>query len=319
MFIATTFRLTPRIASWVLALALLCPAPSSAEAQTRKPDEAPAPLGKLVDVGGYRVHLYCTGSGSPTVLILGAGPSFAWGLVQPETSKHTRVCAYDHSGTTWSDDGPPDSCALRINEAHAALKQLDVKDSLILVGHSVGGLIARLYAERFPNDIAGVVFVDHAFTIDGPSLQKDLSATTVAPPVHIQALGIESDANFSRLPAQDQALQLWAMSQTRYQRALKTSASIAAGCEAELKTLEAKSEYPLGSVPIVDVDRNMGAITEYSSLQSRLLSLSRNSKEVTAESSSHFMMIDSPELILQAISDVLRSSRSGTQLNSTPK
>ena len=304
---------------WVLVFALLCQASPSAEAQARKPDETPDPLGTLVNVGTYRVHLYCVGTGDPTVLILGAGPSFAWGLIQPEVAKHTRVCAYDHSGTTWSDDGPPDSCALRINEAHAALKQLGVKGPLILVGHSVGGLVARLYAERFPHDVAGIVFVDHAFSIDSPSFQKDRSTAMITQPVHIQALGIESDPNFSRLPAQDQALQRWAMSQTRYQLALRTSASIAAGCEAELKTIEAKSKYPLGNIPIVDVDRNMGAITQYSSLQSRLLSLSRNSKEMTAESSSHFMMIDTPELILQAISEVLHSSRSGTQLSGAAK
>src|SRR5437016_6331871 len=73
----------------------------------------PTPLGKLVDVGDYRVHLYCTGTGSPTVVIVGAGFSFNWGLVQPEVAKFTQVCSYDHSGIGWSESGPKDSCSLR--------------------------------------------------------------------------------------------------------------------------------------------------------------------------------------------------------------
>jgi hypothetical protein len=83
------------------------------EAGIRADQNPPAPLGKLVDVGGYRVHLYCTGTGSPTVVIVGAGFSFDWGLVQPEVAKFTQVCSYDHSGIGWSDPGPKDSCSLR--------------------------------------------------------------------------------------------------------------------------------------------------------------------------------------------------------------
>src|SRR5436309_2156283 len=87
-----------------IVLALLCVPPIGTLAQ--KADTAqnpPAPLGKLVDVGGYRVHLYCTGTGSPTVVIVGAGFSFNWGLVQREVAKVAQVCSYDHSGIGWSD------------------------------------------------------------------------------------------------------------------------------------------------------------------------------------------------------------------------
>jgi len=84
---------------------------SPGRTQTR--NVAPQPLGRLVDVGGYRVHVYCVGNGSPTVVITGAGYSFDWGLVQPEVAKFTRVCAYDHSGIAWSDPGPKDTCSLR--------------------------------------------------------------------------------------------------------------------------------------------------------------------------------------------------------------
>src|SRR5437870_9652435 len=74
-----------------LPVATLCQTATTAQ-------NSPSPLGKLVDVGGYRVHLYCMGTGSPAVVIVGAGFSFNWGLVQPEVAKFTQVCSYDHSG-----------------------------------------------------------------------------------------------------------------------------------------------------------------------------------------------------------------------------
>ncbi len=77
-----------------IVLALLCVLPILTLAQTAgTAQNAPAPLGKLVDVGGYRVHLFCTGTGSPTVVIVGAGFSFNWGLVQPEVARFTQVCS----------------------------------------------------------------------------------------------------------------------------------------------------------------------------------------------------------------------------------
>ncbi len=150
-----------------IVLALLCVLPIETLAQ--KADTAqnpPAPLGKLVDVGGYRVHLYCTGTGSPTVVIVGAGFSFNWGLIQPEVAKFTQVCSYDHSGIGWSESGPKDSCSLRVSEVHTALKTAGIKGPSVLVGHSLGGLVARLYAGQYPDEVAGMVFVDHALPSD---------------------------------------------------------------------------------------------------------------------------------------------------------
>src|SRR5207302_644510 len=144
-----------------LILATVCISPMATTPQvSTTAGKTPAPIGKLVDVGGYRVHLYCTGTGSPTVVILGAGYSFNWGLVQPEVAKFTQVCSYDHSGIGWSDTGPQDSCALRVNEAHTALRNLGIKGPYVLVGHSLGGLVARIYAARYPDEVAGMVFAD---------------------------------------------------------------------------------------------------------------------------------------------------------------
>src|SRR6204780_1650066 len=86
------------------------------------PAPAQTPLGQLFDVGGYRVHLYCNGTGTPTVMIVG-GFSFDWALVQPEVAKFTRVCTYDASGNAWSepDPGPAPTCPGRVDEIHRLL------------------------------------------------------------------------------------------------------------------------------------------------------------------------------------------------------
>src|ERR1700684_708330 len=126
----------------------------------------PLPLGVLVDVGGYRVHLYCLGQGSPTVMIVGAAFSFDWALVQPEVAKFTRICTFDPSGSAWSDPfkaGAVPTCDQRVNEIHQLIMKAPVDGPYILVGYSVGAQWARLYAARYPNNIVGVVIVDHAF------------------------------------------------------------------------------------------------------------------------------------------------------------
>jgi len=85
----------------------------------------------------------------------------------------TQVCSYDHSGLGWSDDGPEDSCSLRVGEVHAALKNAGIKGPFVLVGHSLGGLVAHLYESQFPDEVAGLVLVDHAMPL----------SIVVAPPV----------------------------------------------------------------------------------------------------------------------------------------
>ena len=87
------------------------------------------------------------------------------GLIQPEVAKITQVCSYDHSGLGWSDDGPEDSCSLRVGEVHTALKNAGIKRPYVFVGHSLGGLVARLYESQFPDEVAGLVIVDQAMPL----------------------------------------------------------------------------------------------------------------------------------------------------------
>jgi pimeloyl-ACP methyl ester carboxylesterase len=118
---------------------------------------------RLVDVGGRRLNIVCAGTGSPTV-ILEAGliaDSSAWRLVQPEISRHTRVCSYDRAGLGFSDPtrSPRDAAAI-VRDLHALLRGANVRPPYVLVGWSSGGLYTRLYQYRYPKEVSGLVEVD---------------------------------------------------------------------------------------------------------------------------------------------------------------
>lgn len=121
------------------------------------------PPGTLVDIGGYNLHLYCVGEGSPTVILNAAQPFTvsSWAWVQPEVAKTTRVCAYDRSGLGWSDLGPePLDSEHNGRELHILLEKAGIEPPYVLVGHSWGGLTARMYAAQYPDEVVGIVLVD---------------------------------------------------------------------------------------------------------------------------------------------------------------
>ncbi len=136
----------------------------------KKPHPLVAP-GELIDVGGYRLHLLCTGAGEPTVVLEAdtGGFSSSWSLVQAEVARFTRVCSYDRAGYAWSDRAPgsmPRTSDQLARELHVLLHRAGVRPPLVLVGHSYGGYHVRLYASRFPEEVAGMVLVDAAHDAD---------------------------------------------------------------------------------------------------------------------------------------------------------
>jgi pimeloyl-ACP methyl ester carboxylesterase len=121
--------------------------------------------GSLYRVGGYTMHLSCTGHGAPaTVLDSGLGDdSLIWAKVQPELSKTTTVCSYDRAGFGWSDSRPARQDAWVIaGQLHELFAAAGITRPIILVGHSISGLYLRAYGAQFPHDLAGMVFVDGA-------------------------------------------------------------------------------------------------------------------------------------------------------------
>jgi pimeloyl-ACP methyl ester carboxylesterase len=280
----------------------------------------PPPLGTLVDVGGYRVHLYCSGQGTPTVIIVGAAFSFDWQLVQPEVAKFTRVCTFDPSGTAWSDpfqSTPAKStpaCADRVDEIHRLVTRAPIDGPYVLVGFSVGGLWARIYAAEYPDDILGMVIVDHAFQGGvAPAHAASGSLRGYRPPALISqapiAIGFEDNENFSKLPERDRELHTWAVSQ----HPILVDYQMVADCFSAVEHVTAGREYPLGKMPLVVISTPNEA-RGYAELQARLLKLSRNSEQVVAWKSTHMVPIDEPEVITEAIREVVDGARKSSAL-----
>lgn len=119
--------------------------------------------GRLVDIGGCRLHIYEQGRGSPTVVLESgiAGSSLGWSLVQPKIAEFTRVCSYDRAGLGWSDRcGSATTIDAMVLELATLLQRAKIPAPFVLVGHSFGGLLIRAYACRRPDEVAGLVFVD---------------------------------------------------------------------------------------------------------------------------------------------------------------
>lgn len=122
-------------------------------------------IGRSVDIGGRSLNIFCSGQGSPVVILeSGNGePGYAWSEIQPEIASFTESCWFDRAGEGWSDPGPfPRTSAATSTELHELLHRAGIPPPYVLVGHSLGGLNARVYDGMYPNDVAGAVLVDAA-------------------------------------------------------------------------------------------------------------------------------------------------------------
>jgi pimeloyl-ACP methyl ester carboxylesterase len=123
--------------------------------------------GGLVDVGGFQLHFYCLGKGSPPVVLEAAAGSIsaAWGWVQPEVAKFTRVCAYDRAGLGWSEsrDGRYDPTRVP-EDLHVLLNESREEGPFVIVGHELGAAFARIFASRYPKQAIALVLIDDPVT-----------------------------------------------------------------------------------------------------------------------------------------------------------
>ena len=165
-------RVSSRIRVWRVAVrvALVCVVASALGAtyewiQGRRDLAVAAPPGLMVDVGGYRLHLWCFGQGGPTVVFdsgLG-GTAFDWYAVMRDVSGFTTACAYDRAGMGYSDAGPSPRTSRRIAGELAELVRLsETRLPVVLVGWSAGGLYVRVYASEHESQVAGLLLVDAA-------------------------------------------------------------------------------------------------------------------------------------------------------------
>lgn len=318
--------------------------------------QAPPPPGNLVDIGGYRLHLFCEGAGSPTVVLsAGAGDfSVDWALVRPTISKLARVCSYDRAGEAWSDAGPvPRTLRQEAYELHLALNKAGEHGPYILVGHSLGGLTMRIYAERFPDEVAGVVLVD-ATSEDATLAMRgklvhvrltaqnrpipDVQTFQSSPPQPLSEqdrkdfLDMEKQFGpqkttppYTLLPPETQQLDLWARSQLPKSQ---PSDDYLAEELQQMYLRSQKSPPPLGDKPLFIIIAGLAGsgppnvsaeewkrLNEEKVEQKKLFAmLSTNSKVLIDEKSGHHVQIEDPQTVIDAIRTTRDAAQHHTQL-----
>jgi pimeloyl-ACP methyl ester carboxylesterase len=133
--------------------------------------------GRLINVGDHQLHIHCTGTGAPTVVLEApaAGISVGWAWVQNDLAMMTRVCSYDRAGLGWSEAADGEYRAARIpGELHTLLERAHERGPFVIAGHELGASFARMYASRYPGEMAALVL------IDDPSAWSDSSPNDVS-------------------------------------------------------------------------------------------------------------------------------------------
>ena len=285
------------------------------------------PPGKLIDVGGYRLHLYCTGTshaGSPTVILEagGGGSSVSSSTVQPGVASFTRVCSYDRAGYGWSDNGPlPRTAGRIVTELHTLLARAGVPGPYVLVGGSYGGLIVRLYAYRYPQQVVGLVLVDSIseevvrypeLRANGALVANLLTICQVLAPFGIVRLLGHVFNPAVELPPNVQPVAQAHVYQTR--ECYTARDEVAADDESYAQVRAALR--PLGHLPLVVLTRGVEGVyyqgnagkpvsAAWLALQKDLASLSTSSQQIIATRSGHDIALDQPDLVIAAIKQVL--------------
>jgi pimeloyl-ACP methyl ester carboxylesterase len=302
----------------------------------------PAP-GKFYEVNGRRMHIYCTGSGSPAVIIepgLG-GDWLDWQRVQPELSQKTRVCTYDRLGNGWSEP------ALGLHDAistasrlHSLLQQAGEKPPFAFIGASMGGYFVRKYYAMYPDEVAGIVFSDTSI------------------PEQVSAIPDRFDSDEKRKQRHRDAMWQWIREASGWERLRgKCKDSLGPGMEAYSGYGRAESCRPqysrawlsesdafwiageqaakagcCGKLPLLiisqDPDRpkpgwdaaSIAANPIWNRLQEDLKQLSPHSRRILANGSAHHVMFDRPDVIVSATAqfiDDLRQNRPDPQEGTT--
>ena len=290
--------------------------------------------GKLVDVGGRRLELYCTGQlqapGAPTVILESGLGDFLeeWQpRIQPAIAKFTRVCSYDRAGYGESDAGPMPRISSRIAaDLHALLAAAGEKPPYVLLGHSFGGYIVRVFNGRYPNEVAGMVLVD--------SVQEDeydeLPWTSASRP------GYAADG-LRHYETQARWAPLWmglGIGRLQYRKELGPEAYLilqskylkARANEMEniqQSAAEARASGTLGDKPLIvltagKIDSSLNALppadlqrfrTVWPELQARLARLSAHGKQVIVPDAAHNIPGDRPDAVVAAVREVCEAIR----------
>jgi pimeloyl-ACP methyl ester carboxylesterase len=306
------------------------------------------PPGKLVDVGGRKMHIDCRGTGSPTVILesgLGTGGSLDWTLVHNEIAGFTRTCAYDRAGIMWSDpkNTPQDAVAVA-EDLHALLKGGGIDDPLVLVGHSIGGPYTRTYVGKYGDQVAGLVLVDPSHPDQVARLGKvvniDVHPKQASNLMHAAtALGwtgiVRFVASRSEMPKLRTEAETRRIGDAMVRKTAYMSASVRGGT-AELDGYdrtqdEARSVRSFGNRPLVvltamapfkpeqlktlGLKAEQGARfkQEWKTLHAEQAALSTRGRQQIVPDATHFIQVDRPDMVIAAVREVVDRVRADAQ------
>ena len=289
------------------------------------------PLGRLVDVGGHRMHVHSLGEGTPTV-VMDAGLSgccLDWCLVQREVAKFTRACVYDRAGSGWSDPYLRRRTSLELaHELRTLLVKAKVDGPYVMVGHSFGGYNVRLYASSFPTEVSGLVLVDAAHEDQRARMPRGTAWARALGKLqwwrfHLKPLLArlgwmrltrQPNGGTDGLPANLHPMATAVGLRSSAYDWVFTDAGAMGQSEAQVRGIG-----PLSDIPLVAVAAHIRHVTQgvpadladavWMELQRELATLSPRGKLVVVEESGHFIQLDQPEPVIEAIREVVVSAR----------
>ena len=280
--------------------------------------------GRLVDVAGHRLHIYCIGSGSPTVVLepgLG-GASSDLGWVAPAVARDSTVCVYDRAGRGWSDaaDGPQDAARIAA-DLHTLLERAYVPGPYVLAGHSFGGLYVQTFAAHYPDQVAGLVLLDSTAAKPGPALPARTESysvlgrvSAVLPAVaHLGAGRLIAQASYGSLPPHFRGEARANASTAPYLHSWLEE-FVAANTSAQ----QAASLTNLNGKPLIVLTADTGNATGWEQAQDRMATLSTNRSHRVAHDTSHeTLLYDEADAAAasQAIHDVIAAVRTARPLS----
>lgn len=269
------------------------------------------PPGELIDVGGYRLHLFCRGKGKPTVILeSGLSATVAmWTRIQTGLAKTTQVCAYDRAGIGWSESNLADPDASHVaKQLNTLLHKANLQGPLVMVGHSMGGLFARAYTAAFPKQVAGLVLLDSVHPDQGQDLSEEQQAQQqqfmqllVWTPM-LARLGVLRVVSWfhqiaEELPNQAQAAHQALLITTKHLQATLQEAS-----QWEKTTAQVRQQPDLSDIPLLVISAGtdefgFGArqIEQWQALQRDLTKLSDNSRYEFMPQATHHSLLTHPE------------------------
>ena len=294
------------------------------------------PPSEMVEVGGSSMHLHCTGEEgrAPTVIMdsgLG-GTVLDWQLVQPELAKSMRVCTYDRAGMGWSDPGPqPRTSQHIVKELHTLLGNAGVTGPYVLVGHSFGGTNVQVYASQYPDEVAGMVLVDSALEDE-----KAVALTQSHQPSPL-LMKIYATIGLTRLPYTlgGETFGLTSPELEDEQAAISSHRKHIFAVADETSSLEESFDenradpMSLGDKPLMVLtagsvqlkgtglsQEQMNLIDKlHSESQAALARRSENAKQIIVEDSGHYIHVEQPGLVTDAIRQVVVAARDGSRLS----